>query len=156
MASLAQRTMLQSSDSALLSDTSVCVDDQVAKVCCPMRKHPPDVGRLVFGQPAASASDSPSIVTMPSCCSGTSHTARGVWSKYRPIRFRRVKSARVAFRLRDCIPYKRMRCLVGLMPDMPVSFTRCGRFSVRPAPILRGQVVHSTWRRRSSSVDAPP
>ena len=33
MASLAPRTMLQYSDSALLSDAAFCVDDQVAKVC---------------------------------------------------------------------------------------------------------------------------
>ena len=33
MASLAQRTMLRYSDSALLSDTTFSVDDQVAKVC---------------------------------------------------------------------------------------------------------------------------
>ena len=36
--SVAQRTMLQYADSALVSDNTFCVDDQVAKVCCPMRK----------------------------------------------------------------------------------------------------------------------
>ena len=62
------------------------------------RKHPPDVERVVFGQPAAPASESPSIITMfSSCCNGNSHTARGVWSRHRPVRFRRVRSARVAF-----------------------------------------------------------
>ena len=85
MASLAQRTMLQYSDSALLRDTKLCVDDQVAKVCGPTRKHPP-VERFAFGQPAASASDSPSIFTkLSSFRSGNSHTTRGVWSKYRSL-----------------------------------------------------------------------
>ena len=98
IASLAQRTILWYSDSALLSDTTFCVDDHVARVCCPTRKHPPDVDRLVSVQPAASASDGPSIVvTSSSCCSGNSHTTRGVLSRHRPIRFRRVRSARVAF-----------------------------------------------------------
>ena len=59
-------------------------------------------------------------------------------------------------RLRGCIPCKRMRCRVGLMPDMPVSLTRCGRFSARQAPVPRGPVVYSAWRRLGSSVDAPP
>ena len=45
-----------------------------------------------------SASECPSIVTaLSSSCSENSHTARGVWSKYRPFRFKRVRSARVAF-----------------------------------------------------------
>ena len=98
MASLARRAMRWYTDSALLSDTTSCVDDQVAKVCSPTRKHPPDIERLVFGQPAASASESPSISTMlSSCCNGNSHTVHGVTSRYRPTRFRRARPARVAF-----------------------------------------------------------
>ena len=110
----------------------------------PTRKHPPDVERLVFVQLAASTSESPSIVTMLcSFCSG--NTARGEWSKNRPIRFGRVRSARVPF------PTSR----VGLLPDMPVSLTRCGTLSPRRAPVSRGQVVYSAWRHPGSSVDAP-
>ena len=49
VASLAQRTMLWHSNSALLSDTTFGVDDHVAKVCRPIRKLPPDVDRRVLG-----------------------------------------------------------------------------------------------------------
>ena len=48
MASFAQRTTLQYSDSALLSDTTFWTDDQVVKVCCLIRRVPPEVERRVF------------------------------------------------------------------------------------------------------------
>ena len=71
--------------------------------------------RLVFGQPAASASESPSIVTMLSqFCSGNSHTAQGVWIMHRPKRPRRVRSARDAF------PTARLHSLqANAMPGPP-------------------------------------
>ena len=63
-----------------------------------MRKLPSDGERGVLGNPAASPTESPSTVTVPSSfCTGSSHQARGAWSKYRAIRFKRVKSAGVAF-----------------------------------------------------------
>ena len=49
---------------SISQDTTFCVDDQVAKVCCTTRKHPPDVEHLFLVHPAASASESPSIVMM--------------------------------------------------------------------------------------------
>ena len=92
-------------------------------MCWPTRKPPPDVERLVFGQPAASASDRPSIVTRSvSFCSGNSDTARGVWSI---VRYASDGSSRrvLLSRLRDCTPCKRMQCVVGLLPDTPVLLT---------------------------------
>ena len=59
-------------------------------------------------------------------------------------------------KLRSCIPCRRVRCRVGVLPDMPVSLTRCGGLSARQAPVPCCQVVHSAWRRPGSSVDAPP
>ena len=41
------------------------------------------------------------------------------------------------FRRRDCIPSKRMRCQVGLLPD---TLTRYGTLSAHQVPVLRGQV----------------
>ena len=85
MASLAHCTIFCSVFSALLNDTTFCVDDQVAMVCRRMRRQLPHVGRLVFGHPAATASEIPSIVTMlSSSCSGNSNAARGVWNRNRP------------------------------------------------------------------------
>ena len=81
-----------------------------------------------------------------------SPTTLGACSKYRPIRFRRVCSARVAF------PTARLHSLhahamsVGLLPGTPVLLTSCGRPSARQVPVLRGQVVRSAWRRLGSSV----
>ena len=74
-----------------------------------------------------------------------SPTTLGACSKYRPIRFRRVCSARVAF------PTARLQSLhanamsVGLLPGTLVLLTRCGRPSARQVPVLRGQVVRSAW-----------
>ena len=66
-------------------------------------KRPPDVERRVLVNQAASASESPSIVTvLSSSCSGNSHTASGAWSKYRPIRFKRARLGRP--RWHDCPP----------------------------------------------------
>ena len=96
-------------------------------MCWPTRKPPPDVERLVFGQPAASASDRPSIVTRSvSFCSGNSDTARGVWSI---VRYASDGSSRrvLLSRLRDCTPCLRMQCVVGLLPDTPVLLTCCDR-----------------------------
>ena len=45
--------MLWHLESALLSDTTFCANDQVAKLCRPMRKQPRDVERFVFGGPGA-------------------------------------------------------------------------------------------------------
>ena len=49
-----------------------------------------------------------------------------------------------------------MQCRVGLLPVVPVLLPRCGRHSARQAPVPRGRVAHSAWRRLGSSVDAPP
>ena len=68
-----------------------------------------------------------------------------------------MRSARVAFpNCTACILCSRVRCRVGLMPDTSVSLTRCGGLSACQAPVPRGQVVHSAWRRLGSSEDAPP
>ena len=75
---------------------------------------------------------------LSSCCSGNSHTARGAWSRYCPIRFRRMRSARVASRLPGCTPCKRMQCQVGQMPDMPVLLTRCDGLVAHRVPVPRG------------------
>ena len=89
-------------------------------MCWPTRKHPPEVERLVVEQPAASASDRPSVVTKSfSFCSANSNTVRGVWSI---VRYASDGSSRrvLLSRLRDCTPCKRMQCVVGLLPDTPV------------------------------------
>ena len=125
-------------------------------MCWPTRKPPPDVERLVFGQPAASASDRPSIVPRSfSFCSGNSDTARGVWSI---VRYASDGSSRrvLLSRLRDCTPCKRMQCVVGLLPDTPVLLICCDRLSTRLAPVPRGPVARSAWRRLGLPVDAPP
>ena len=76
----------QHSDSALLSDTTFCVDDRVANVFRPMGKLPPDVDRRVLGCPAASVSECSSIVTaLSSSYWENSHTARGMCSRSRPM-----------------------------------------------------------------------
>ena len=54
-------------------------------------------------------------------------------------------------RQRGCSLCKRMRCRVGLMQDMPVSLTRCGKLSLRQVPVPRGHMVYSAWRL----LDAP-
>ena len=81
-----------------------------------------------------------------------SPTTLGACSRHRPIRFRRVCSARVAF------PTARLHSLhanamsVGLLPGTLVLLTRCGRPSARQVPVFRGQMVRSAWRRLGSSV----
>ena len=79
----------------LLTDTSYfCVDDHVANAFRPTRKLPPNVDRRVLGHPATSASECSPIATVLSlfCGGGKSHTARDMWSRFRPIRLMRVRS----------------------------------------------------------------
>ena len=87
---------------------------------------------------------------------GTPHTAHGVVSKYRPIRVRRVRSARVAFptaRLHS-LQANAMSCRSAA--DMPVWMKRYCRLAARQAPVPRDHVVYWAWRLPGSSVDAPP
>ena len=44
-------------------------------------------------------------------------------------------------RLSGCIPCRPLRCWVGLMPDMPVTLTRCGRLSLP----VKLQFLVVTW-----------
>ena len=77
-----------------LSDTNFLVDDHVANVGRPVRKLPPDADRCVLG---ASSGVRVSIDHHGTPRLVVGETARGTWSKYRPIRLKRVRSARVAF-----------------------------------------------------------
>ena len=143
--------MLWYSDSALLRGTTF--------LCRPMRKLPPDADRHVLEE-STCVNVRVSIDRVPIDRQGallvflwTSHTARGVWSKYRPIRFMRVRSARVAFPTAQC-----RACPTR---GMPVLLTRSGwafvdGHSAHQAPVLHGPLVRLAWRRLSSSVDAPP
>ena len=94
---------------------------------------------------------------LSSVCSGNSHTARGAWSKYRPIRFRRVRSARVAFPIAR-LHFLQAHAMSGLMPDMPVLLTRHGKHSARQAPVFvvkwctrLGTAWARLWTRRLES-----
>ena len=55
-----------------------------------------------------------------------------------------------------CNPCRQTRCRVRLMPGVPILLTRYDRLSAHQAPIFRGPVVRSAWRRLGLSVDAPP
>ena len=69
-------------------------------------------------------------------------------SKYRPRRFKRARSARVAF--------PPTQCPVCPTRGVPTLLTRCDELPAHQAPALRGPVGRSAWRRLGSSVDAPP
>ena len=49
-----------------------------------------------------------------------------------------------------------MQYQFGLMPDMTIMLTRCGRLSVHQVPALHGPTVRSAWLHLGLSVDAPP
>ena len=97
-------------------------------------KRPPDVERRVLVNQAASASESPSLVTvLSSSCSGNSHTASGAWSKYRPIRFKRVRLGRT-------------RCQDRPPRGLPALLSRRDWLSAQKGPVLRGRVARWAWR----------
>ena len=114
-------------------------------------KRPPDVERRVLVNQAASASDSPPRVTVLSwSCGGNSHTRCGAWGRYRPMRFKRVRLAGVAF------PSGRGRCQACAPRLLPALMARSDWLSPFWGPILRGRVARWALRRLGSSVHAPP